>query len=214
MRHVKHGEQSAEWRTCVATLDDLLWTLQPLSEMDEVVKREARVESLTDEVAAGMVELGCPEEESDAFINWLTGHLMSLSANDRAYLEEDERPETDFAESVVEEIVLASPSPDIELESIEPEYAAQIKALTEGTWVEITSEPERIVRCKLATITQPGNNYIFVNRRGMKVLQKNRMEMACLIKDGKLKLIDESQVFDRALQSVIGNLRQMQRQRS
>ena len=48
----------------------------------------------------------------------------------------------------------------------------------------------------------------------MKVLQKNRMELACLLKDKELKLIDESQVFDRALQSVIGNLRQMQRQRS
>ncbi len=214
MRHVKHGEQSMEWSDCVATLDDLLWALQPLSELDEVLKREGRVESLTDEIAAGMVDLGCPEEESDNFINWLTGHLMALSANDRAYLEEDERPETDFAESIVEEIVLASPSPDIELDSIEPEYASQIKALTEGTWVEITSEPERVVRCKLATITQPGNNYVFVNRRGMKVLQKNRMEMACLVKDGDLKLIDESQVFDRALQSVIGNLRQMQRQRN
>ncbi len=214
LQNVKHGEQSGEWSDSVAILDDLLWALQPFSELDEVQKRDAMMDGLTTDIAAGMAEVGCPEDESDVFLHWLESHLQALSANDRAYLEEDERPATAFEETVVEEIVLAAPRLDVELESIEPEFAERIKAITEGTWIEITSDPERVVRCKLATITQPGNNYIFVNRRGMKVLQKNRMELACLLKDKELKLIDESQVFDRALQSVIGNLRQMQRQRS
>jgi hypothetical protein len=67
------------------------------------------------------------------------------------------------------------------------------------------------LRCKLATIVQPGNRYIFVNRRGMKVAEKNRMELAIALKQRTLAILDESQVFDRALEAVIGNLRQLHR---
>ena len=65
------------------------------------------------------------------------------------------------------------------------------------------------LRCKLATIVEPGSRHIFVNRRGMKVAEKTRMGLAVELKRGSLTILAESQVFDRALQAVIGNLRKM-----
>ena len=115
---------------------------------------------------------------------------------------------------MVEEIIL-TPTPSIFDESkVSDRCATRLKLIHEGTWVEIRQEEDRLLRCKLATVTQPGDHYVFVNRRGMKVLEKSKGELAELIEAKQLKLIDESQVFDRALQSVIGNLRQMQRERT
>jgi uncharacterized protein DUF1631 len=214
LRIIKLGESSAQWNAGVKTLDDLLWVLQPLSDLEEVENRDQLTQSLVAEIYAGMTELGCPDEETEAFQNWLTEHLYTLSANDRAYLEEDERPELDVNEALMEEIILASPPTVINEREFPETTIEQLKLITEGTWIEISAEDDRVLRCKLATITQPGNNYIFVNRRGMKVLEKNRGELAEMIENKTLKRIDESQVFDRALQSVIGNLRQLQRERS
>jgi hypothetical protein len=45
----------------------------------------------------------------------------------------------------------------------------------------------------------------------MKVLEKSRMGLAVDLKRKALTVLAESQVFDRALQAVIGNLRQMHR---
>ena len=53
---------------------------------------------------------------------------------------------------------------------------------------------------------------MFVNRRGMKVAEKSRMELARDLQDDRLVVLNDSQVFDRALQAVIGNLRQIQSQ--
>ncbi len=214
LRLIKQGESSPQWSAGVTTLDDLLWTLQPLSDLDDVENRDQLADSLISNIRDGMTELGCPEDETSSFENWLAEHLHTLSANDRAYLEEDERPELDINEALMEEIILASPPTVIDEQAFSETSLEQLKLITEGTWIEINNEEERVLRCKLATVTQPGNNYIFVNRRGMKVLEKNRADLASMIERKTLKRIDESQVFDRALQSVIGNLRQMQRERS
>ncbi|MDA1074363.1 MAG: DUF1631 domain-containing protein [Proteobacteria bacterium] len=91
------------------------------------------------------------------------------------------------------------------------ESIKQIRALREGMWVDfIDNEGDRL-RCKLSAIIQPGNKYIFVNRRGMKVSERLSVELADALEQRNLKIIEESQVFDRALQTVIGNLRQMHR---
>ena len=97
------------------------------------------------------------------------------------------------------------------VEAPEPEFLHQINQLHEGVWVEHRSEDGEVVRAKLATIVQPGEKYVFVNRRGMKVFEQSRMHLAVLLKEQRLKILDESQVFDRALQGVIGNLRHMHR---
>ena len=213
LRMVKHGQNHESWRDGVAVLDDLLWVLQPLSESEQIEQRDAKAPALLSAVSAGMVQLGCPEDEITQFDQWLSSHLENLSDNDRAYLSDDERPELAIEETLVEEIVLASPIIEVDENAIDKSVAEQLKLLTEGSWVEIAEE-DRKLRCKLATITQPGDKYIFVNRRGMKVLEKNKLELVELLKQDDLKRIDESQVFDRALQSVIGNLRQMQRKRT
>lgn len=212
LRCVRYSEASDEWMSAVATLDDLLWSLQPLSTIEDVERRDERQTSLIKEIRDGMTEVGCTQDDIAIFCNWFSDHLNNLSINDRAFLEDDERVELDIPIATVEEIVLAPEVPS-DNESLAPEFADKIKSITEGTWVEILQEEEDLLRCKLATITQPGNNYIFVNRRGMKVLEQSRMQLAVLLKEQRLNLIDESQVFDRALQSVIGNLRQMQQER-
>ena len=51
---------------------------------------------------------------------------------------------------------------------------------------------------------------MFVNRRGMKVAEKTRMELARELQDERVTVLNDAQVFDRALEAVIGNLRQIQ----
>ena len=210
---VKYGESSEQWVHSVSTLDSLLWALQPLSTVDEIDKRDEQREEISEQVVVGMHEIGTPEDEVEQFKDWLGHHLLQLSQDDRAFIasEDIEHPaEQDQTLQIIEEIVLTSEQPAPE-EGVEPEFLKPLKAISEGTWVEFSDKDK--LRCKLATITQPGNTYVFVNRRGMKVVEKNRIELATLLKEEKLQVIDESQVFDRALQSVIGSLRKMQQGR-
>ncbi len=208
---VRFGETSQEWTNAVSTLDNFLWSLQPLSDLEDVTRRDELVNELVDNITRGMDAIGCSEDEIAQLTDWLIAHVHQLSNNDRGFLEEDAEAHLTVPVTTVEEIILATPVE--EPKPIEPELSDRIKAITEGTWVEITRKDDVPLRCKLATVTQPGDNYIFVNRRGMKVLEQTRVELATLVEQERLNVIDESQVFDRALQSVIGNLRKMQQGR-
>ncbi len=91
---------------------------------------------------------------------------------------------------------------------LDEEYLLLVDRLSQGCWFEM-SEPEGgRYRCRLAAIIKSVDKYIFVNRNGMKVAEKNRVELASALRSGKLRQLDDGMLFDRALESVIGSLRQ------
>lgn len=97
---------------------------------------------------------------------------------------------------------------DLELADDEPALAT-VDSLHTGHWIEFTQNHEHKLRCKLAAISKTTGRYIFVNRSGMKVLETTRLELATHFKDKTALLLDDALLFDRALESVIGNLRRL-----
>ena len=211
---VRHGDEGVEWSDTVQVFDDLLWAVQPLDALADIEDRDRARPHLLERVEQGMELLGLAGGEIEDALTTLGDRLADIANSDRAFLEDD-RPHTEAADlPVMEEIVLRSPSEIEPVEAVEPEpeMAREINRLTEGVWVELTQEDGQKLRAKVAAIVQPGSKYIFVNRRGMKVAERNRMSLAVELKRKTIVVLDESQVFDRALEAVIGNLRQLHRQ--
>ena len=213
---LKESDDGAIWQDLMSTLDDLLWAVQPLDDLEAVNRRDGLTDALIYEIEAGMALIQAPDTEIDHWRTVIRTQLEEVSRTDRAYLEDDEAPRATEAFPEMEEIVLAAPqevTDSFEGEAPAPDFVDKINRLSEGTWVEIHQEArDEPIRCKLATIVKPGDRYVFVNRRGMKVAEKSRMELARDLQDDRLVVLNDSQVFDRALQAVIGNLRQIQSQ--
>ncbi|WP_217476329.1 DUF1631 domain-containing protein [Stutzerimonas stutzeri] len=115
---------------------------------------------------------------------------------------------------VNEEIILLAPGesreqePEINLTDND-EALVQVDNLRVGSWVEFQEDEDHKLRCKLAAIIKPTGKYIFVNRTGMKVLEKTRTGLAIEFRRGAIRLLNDALLFDRALESVIGNLRSL-----
>ncbi len=114
---------------------------------------------------------------------------------------------------VVEKLVVngannSSAEESVEISEDDP-CLVVVDNMTMGNWVELHQEDGKKFRCRLAAIIRSTGKYIFVNRSGMKVAEYNRMSFAQAIKDGQISTLDEGLLFDRALESVIGNLRDM-----
>jgi hypothetical protein len=93
-------------------------------------------------------------------------------------------------------------------EGIDAQHLALVANLTQGSWFEMSSAAGETYRCRLAAIIKPTGKYIFVNRTGMKVAEEDKPSLAVALKEGRIRLLDDGMLFDRALESVIGNLRQ------
>jgi len=211
---VTDGERSPAWQRQSQTLDDLLWCLQPLDDLQDIEQRDSKLPELLENLKLGMSEIQLPDTEAARQMVNIEKHLQNISSNDRAYLEEDEVPVVDESYQIMDEIVLTVPGERLDIEgtiNVEAEYIEQVGKLREGSWVELRQVGNELLRCKLSTIIEPGGRYIFVNRRGMKVAERSRRGLAVELKRKTLTILEESQVFDRALQAVIGNLRQMHR---
>jgi len=79
--------------------------------------------------------------------------------------------------------------------------------LAQGSWFELKRSEEEQFRCRLAAVIRDIDRFIFVNRNGAKVAEFSRLELAYALRAAQLMPLDDGMLFERALQSVIGNVR-------
>ena len=236
--NLKHGGDSAAWRDATATMDDLVWSVSTPETAEDRLRllqmvpgllrslREGMAEASLDpfvvnELFAGLEALHVQafqrmrqEPEADAEVSAVEAQALSQVAEVLPLDSAPELSEPAPMVEVIEEIVLLAPGERREREEQQPvvedeAVLAQVDALRVGSWVEIQEDEEHKLRCKLAAIIKPSGKFIFVNRTGMKVLEKTRMGLAVEFRRQAVRLLDDALLFDRALESVIGNLRRM-----
>ncbi|WP_019604376.1 DUF1631 domain-containing protein [Teredinibacter turnerae] len=86
----------------------------------------------------------------------------------------------------------------------------QVETFGQGGWFEMVDEKGESTRCRLAAIIKPTGKYIFVNRSGMKVAEHTKYELAELLGAKRLRALDNTMLFDRALETVVSSLRKPQ----
>lgn len=239
---LKHGADSEEWRATLATMDDLIWSVEPHEAPEARMRLLELVPGLLKSLREGLTSAAFDPFSTSEFFSQLES--LHVQAFQRFKRPEPEPVVADVAEpdapiaadaalvvdlpeleleaaaeapamvEVVEEIILLAPgesrAPEPEASLPEGDEALdQVDNLRVGSWVEFQEDEDHKVRCKLAAIIKPTGKYIFVNRTGMKVLEKTRMGLAVEFRRGAIRLLDDALLFDRALESVIGNLRKL-----
>jgi len=243
---LKHGTDSEQWQSALATMDDLIWSVEPHENPEARLRLLELVPGLLKALREGMASAAFDPFSTSEFFSQLEAlHVQAFQRFKRAIpdverpapTESDEvqrsalsavgielplldlQPEEESSISamveIVEEIVLEAPGQPRSEPQDEPvladddESLRYVDALRVGSWVEFQEDDEHKLRCKLAAIIKPTGKYIFVNRTGMKVLEKTRMGLAVEFRRNAVRLLDDALLFDRALESVIGNLRRL-----
>ena len=171
-------------------------------------------QSFKRDIPAALPDIGAPDEPVIQVAELLLDVPQELAATAQAFMAIEADATPPVMVEVIEEIVLLAPG---EVRSSEPEVVLsnddealqQVDNLRVGSWVELQENEEHKLRCKLAAILKQTGKYIFVNRTGMKVLEKTRMGLAVEFRRGAVRMLDDALLFDRALESVIGNLRKL-----
>lgn len=121
----------------------------------------------------------------------------------------ERQPGVVAAESAV--VSSEEPAPDSST-PVDPAWVQRAASMRVGCWVEMQRDSDQgRLRCKLAAIIRATGKYIFVNRNGAKVAEYRQEELAEALAQGQLMMLDDGLIFDRALESIIDNLRHNRR---
>lgn len=285
--YLKEGDEQKKWHDALRVVDELLWSVEPMSDQKSRQRLLKLVPNLLKNLRSGLTKIGYnPFDMNQLFADLETIHLAQLKALNTGDLDlataEVSSPAIKARQARVIEKTLddmleqRDSGDDVSLESLDselneqlakfdalgdlvaqsaeesgdnhaapatetvddklarhfvdklvvngaadvesedtPELAADepslaaVDKLSMGNWVELHQEDDKKFRCRLAAIIRSTGKYIFVNRSGMKVAEYKRLSLAEAIKQGTVTPLDEGLLFDRALESVIGNLRDM-----
>jgi len=203
--YLKEG-RGHRFSQCVKIVDELIWCLQPHSEEDARKRWVQIVPKLLKNLKLGLREISYNSNQLDDMLLSLKKELTNTFKQQSATVAIRDIPVlTDLKAS----IDAAETKPVITSDASLFEYLEKIDKLESGDWVEFSLVNGNRFRCKFSTSINENDSLIFVNRMGLKVVEKNRMELAEELRKGQLIILQAGPLMDRAIDAVMNNLRKM-----
>ena len=86
------------------------------------------------------------------------------------------------------------------------ESLQKAESLPIGCWITITEPNTKSIRCKLSAKLTETDSYVFVNRFGIKSLERDKKDIAMSIQKGYLHILESGLLFERAMHRITSTL--------
>lgn len=202
---LKEGEEGEGWRAQLAVVDRLVWSVQPKASHEERKQLVAEIPELLHELRTGMnAVMFNPVDMTRMFKELEREHIQVLT---RPLARADElRRAAGAAPASGEPAASGRPRED---DALQP-FRDQVDQAEIGTWFEFRQADGKAIRARLSMRLSEGDRLIFVNRAGFKLADRRREELADALRRGQVVILDHGQLFDRALDAVVRNLREIE----
>lgn len=212
-RYLQHGNESDEWNEAITLLKLLVNSLQPINDQNQWFYLNNSYQELSQRIE----ELLFETKQDQSKLTESIEHLVKIFTE---MLEQSEyKPdEPEFDESAFDTITLEQLtnqiSSDATITPMQEEADQNRQKLTllpsyvkPGGWYEIfVSDDSAKRRLKLSVIIMEDACLVFVDRLGVKVLDKDAEVFAEELEQGKSAFLADDSIFDNALSRVIGHL--------
>jgi hypothetical protein len=221
------GEESEAWGSALATLDDLVWSVQPKRTSEERKKLVATLPNLLKRLHGGLQNLGWQADEREQFMsNLVEAHAAAVKpslaavampttavAEAAAAAAEEARAKGDIetaskAQSLAEAMAPAPPPlpPEPTVEVVQDHFAELAASLERGMWIEFEGDDGQLAFAKLAWVSPLRGTYLFTNRQGQKAVSLTADELADRFRNDRARLVEAEPLIDRAFVSMMASL--------
>lgn len=194
------------WHQSVRAVDDLLWCLRPMPENSDREQWVRVVPALLKQFRAGLEEVSFNSSRLDQMMSELKHELTEAFKRQASQgaaqgTPTEPEPEPEPASTAIQHQQLVE-------DEVMAEHYATIDEFSIGDWVEFNLVNGTCFRCRLSAIIEEADCFVFVNRMGLKVVEKTRKELAHELRQGRLTLLEQGALIDRALDAVMGGITQ------
>ncbi len=223
--YLEEGEESDSWRQRLATLEDLVWSVQPKKNAEDRKRLVALLPSLLKRMTSGLQPITWEPGEREEFMAHLVeAHAAAVkpsaatSASPTTDVAEQARAQAEQAkaagdavaaakaERLAEAMAPAAPAPLETPSIIQDQYLEIAQSLDRGMWVEFEDADGQLSFAKLAWVSPLRGTYLFTNRQGHKALSLNAHELAQRFRDDNARLVEAEPLIDRAFTNLMANI--------
>ena len=199
------GEQSPQWLEAVHLLDQLIGVLGDADPDRELVDR------LLETLAARLGTAGLEAHETRRLLDRLRPSLCREGAPNPAppslVLTPAQARELDDGRLLVIAGGLELALPGNPAQAVQDPAAdlsevdlGRVDALRPGGWVEFRDAAGAALRARLLGVVQPADTHVFADAEGAPLRRLPRLRLALALRDGEVLPLDNTQLFDRALE--------------
>ena len=221
--YTRDGEDSDAWTSGVATLEDLVWSVQPKKTAEDRKHLVALLPSLLKRLNAIVPAAQWAPGERESFMAHLVeAHAAAVKPSlasvpsPTAAVAQAARAQAEAAkasgdtaaaartEALAAAMAPAQPEePGAESAVLEDEYLEIASSLERGQWVEFEDEDAQLSFAKLAWVSPLRGTYLFTNRQGQKALSMTAEDLAGQFRSNRARLVEAEPLIDRAFTSVL-----------
>jgi hypothetical protein len=210
LHFLRRGAKSKEWLDALDVMDRLIWTVEPKGASDEREKLLREIPEVISKMRSEMSDILCDQhmlsrlfkDLERVHLNCLQGRKIpaELIAED-VMLKESVEDSSDDSAAIVD----STPLPPREAEK----YKQLAESIPLGSWLEIKEKDGAKSRIKLSWRSSVSDNYLFVNRKGIKAKEMDVSELALALRVGSAFVIAgaEDPLMDRAFAAMIASLK-------
>ncbi len=210
---LRKGGDSQEMEAALTLLDHLLWSVVPKKDHEERHKLLQMIPGLLKGLRRNLTDISYDQHKMIRLFKELQSCHMACLRGKRVadrVIPETPKPEARQKAMPGESAGDTAKSPVVsETTSEEDPFLEQASSLPLGSWVEITHGAQAGKRMKLAWKGLVSGAHLFVNNKGMKMMEMEVAVVADALRDGKMVVLEEAEkpLMDRALVSIANYLK-------
>ncbi|MBK9236128.1 MAG: DUF1631 domain-containing protein [Rhodoferax sp.] len=190
------------WEAALATMDLLVWSTQPKTHSDERKKLVGVLPDLVRSINAGLDSINWTGDERATFTRRLIAtHMLAIRMNQPA--PEDSKAAALEASASQEAIDALDQRRAGKLAGQADQFDAMAQSLTRGTWFDVVQDDGGSHRCRLSWVSPMRTRLLFTNRDGFDAFVRSEREVAALLRQGRLNMIDQVPIVSRAIDKLM-----------
>ncbi|MCB1759189.1 MAG: DUF1631 domain-containing protein [Gammaproteobacteria bacterium] len=209
--YLRQGEQSPEWQGALELMDQLLRSVEPLPDAERRQALLNEIPPLLKGLRSGLKEIAYDQHKmARIFKDLQECHIRCLKGEEAAALAAAQpRDDSKTDQSAAAESAPPPASADEPTQRIDDEFQAMAERLAVGSWLEIQDAKGMTFRAKLSWRSMVSGTCLFVNRKGMKVMEIPLVNFAAWLRSGKAVALGggNEPLMDRALHSMLDVLK-------
>lgn len=194
------------WEQALQTLDEMIWSTQPKTDSAERARLMALLPDLVRRMNISLDSIGWEGEERAEFTRSLIDtHMKAIRSARSAMMALDSGSAP-----------LETPASRMALKALEARRARQTEArelddddfqarrLDRGLWFDFDDAQAGTRRYRLGWVSPQRTRMVFTNRDGFEAFVRSEREVAQLLREGRLRVLEQQPIVGRAIERIMG----------